>query len=58
MRIVNPRGIDRFDQNMFSMAMHFLYNKKKAGGGLELPPAVPEETIMSLDPEKYFRMKQ
>jgi hypothetical protein len=35
--IVNPRNLDRFDRGMFSMAMHFLYNKKKAGGGLELP---------------------
>jgi len=54
---VNPRGIDRFDKNMFCMTMHFLYNKKKAGGGLELPKQIPEEMLMSIDPEGYFKMK-
>ena len=56
--LVNPRGSDRIDKSMFAMAMHFLYNKKKQGGGLELPPMVPEETLMSIDPENYFKMKQ
>jgi len=42
---------------MFCMAMHFLYNKKKAGGGLEMPMSVPEEMLMSIDPDNYFKMK-
>jgi hypothetical protein len=55
--MVNPRGLERFDRTMFCMAMHFLYNKKKAGGGLELPNSVPEEMLMSIDSENYFKMK-
>lgn len=55
--LVNPRNGDRWDRGMFCMAMHMLYNKKKAGGGLELPNAVPEEMLMSIDPESYFKMK-
>jgi hypothetical protein len=39
------------------MAMHMLYNKKKAGGGLELPNQIPEEMLMSIDPDGFFRMK-
>ena len=53
--MVNPKGLDRFDRIMFSMAMQFLYNKKK---GIELPPIIPEEMLMSINPENYFRMKQ
>ena len=56
-QIVNPRGLDRFDRTMFSMAMHFLYNKKKAGGGIELPNQIPEEMLLSIDQEGYFKMK-
>jgi hypothetical protein len=56
-QLVNPRGLDRFDKTMFSMAMHFLYNKKKLGS-IDLPPQIPEETLMSIDPEGYFKMKQ
>ena len=52
--LVNPRGAERFDRQMFSMAMHFLYNKKKQ---IELPPVVPEETLISIDSEGYFKMK-
>ena len=55
--IVNPRNLDRFDRTMFSMAMHFLYNKKKAVGGLEIPQSIPEEMLLSIDPEGYFKMK-
>jgi hypothetical protein len=55
--VVNPRGADRFDKNMFSMAMHFLYNKKKQGGGLELPHSVPDEMLLSIDPEGFYKMK-
>jgi hypothetical protein len=56
-QIVNPRGLDRFDRTMFSMAMHFLYNKKKAGGGIEIPHSIPEEMLLSIDPEGYYKMK-
>lgn len=56
--MVNPKGADRFDVRMFAMAMHFLYNKKKNGEGIQLPPSIPEETIMSIDPDNYFKMKQ
>lgn len=56
-RIVNPKNVDRFDIRMFAMAMHFLYNKKK-NEGINLPPSIPEETIISVDPENYMRMKQ
>ncbi|TNV82753.1 hypothetical protein FGO68_gene15469 [Halteria grandinella] len=56
--MVNPKGMDRFDVRMFAMAMHFLYNKKKHGDGMNLPGAIPEETIMSIDPENYMKMKQ
>ena len=48
-RLVNPQGEKPFDRAMFSMAMHFLYNKKKQGGGLELPQTVPEEMLLSVD---------
>lgn len=56
-QIVNPRGLDRFDRAMFSMAMHFLYNKKKAGGGIEIPHSIPDEMLISIDPEGYYKMK-
>jgi hypothetical protein len=42
---------------MFAMAMHFLYKKKQIEG-LALPPQVPEETLLSIDPEGFFKMKQ
>lgn len=45
--LVNPKGIEIFDKKMFFMAIHFLY---KAKGGNALPPSVPEEMIISLDP--------
>jgi hypothetical protein len=54
-QLVNPKGLDRFDKPMFAMAMHFLYNKKKTGG--DLPMQIPEETLMSIDPEGYMKMK-
>ena len=58
-RIVNPRDMDKFDKNMFTMVMHFLYVYKKNNGSIPLPnQTVPEETIMSIDPDNYFKMKQ
>jgi hypothetical protein len=42
---------------MFAMAMHFLYKKKQVGA-IELPNQVPEETLLSIDPEGFFKMKQ
>jgi hypothetical protein len=54
-QLVNPKNLDRFDRIMFAMSMQFLYNKKK---GIELPRAVPEEMLMSINPDNYFRMKQ
>jgi hypothetical protein len=50
--------MEQIDKGMFAIAMHFLYNKKKAGGGLDLPPMIPEETFMSIDPENFIKMKQ
>jgi hypothetical protein len=53
--LVNPKMIDRFDKVMFAMSMQFLYNKKK---GIDLPPQIPEEMLLSINPDGYFRMKQ
>jgi hypothetical protein len=36
------------------MSMKLLFTKKQ---GIELPPNVPEEMFMSINPENYFRMK-
>jgi hypothetical protein len=49
--LVNPKGLDAFDKKMFFMAIHFL---QKAKSGNDLPIQVPQEMIISLDPESYF----
>ena len=56
-QLVNPHNQERVDKTMFAMAMHFLYKKKQAGA-IELPNQVPEETLLSIDPEGFFKMKQ
>lgn len=53
--LVNPEGAELFDKKMFHMAMHFLSKKKQ---GIELPGGVPQEMLISLDPEGYFSQKQ
>ncbi|CDW75676.1 eh domain containing protein [Stylonychia lemnae] len=53
--LVNPRNIDKFDQKLFILAIHFLYKKKQ---GTELPPMLPEESQISVDPENYFKQMQ
>jgi hypothetical protein len=53
--LVNPKMMDRFDKIMFAMSMQFLYNKKK---GIEVPNQIPDEMLLSINPEGYFRMKQ
>jgi hypothetical protein len=47
---VNPKGLDVFDRKMVTMAIHLLYRCKS---GHALPDKIPEEMIMSIDPEEY-----
>mmetsp|Transcript_20453 Transcript_20453/g.19436 ORF Transcript_20453/g.19436 Transcript_20453/m.19436 type:complete len:98 (-) Transcript_20453:76-369(-) len=50
-KIVNPKGLDVFDQRMFFMAIHFLYKAKQ---GNQIPPSIPQEIIFSLDPDGFI----
>ena len=50
--LVNPKGLDVFDRKMFFMALHLLYKCKQ---GNVLPDEIPQEMIISLDPEGYFQ---
>ena len=49
--LVNPKGLNVFDKKMLQMAVHFLYKYKL---GNALPDQIPQEMIISLDPEGYF----
>jgi hypothetical protein len=53
--LVNPKGLDVFDRKMFLMAIHLLYKAKQ---GTDLPQQVPQEMIISVDPEGYFAYMQ
>eukprot|EP00347_Sterkiella_histriomuscorum_P010340 403376681 len=50
--LVNPDNKERFDKPLFVVTIHYLYKKKQ---GSELPPRLPEESLLSVDPETYFK---
>jgi hypothetical protein len=45
---------ERIDKGMFAMAMHLLYLKKKQGDDLALPGSIPDQMLMSIDPEAFL----
>jgi hypothetical protein len=47
-------NLERIEKGMFAMAMHLLYLKKKQGDALALPGSIPEEMLMSIDPEAFL----
>ena len=57
-KIINPMNSERIDRSMFAMAMHMLYLKKKQGESLNLPGSLPEEMLMSIDPEAFMQIKR